>query len=604
MSGAGRLEMNETVARLQDMVDRLEARVAALEGAAVVERAAAVQSSAALAHPAPEAGRPMPDSAVEDLRPSATRGLFLLGRSIVVLAGAFLLRALTEGGTLPPAAGFAAGSVFALLLLALADRSGARRDKAGAVAYGLTAALVAYPLLLETTGISTIVPVAGGAAALTALTVAGLLVAARQRLRILAWVFSLAALVTIVILKFALASPLLFAWLLLGLGLGTLLLAYTRGWRLERWLPALVVDALILRLVVLAADPGELAPGAAPLSRGAVMALALGLLLLYLGIFTFRTLIMGKGARVFYMVQSAAALLIGFGGAVRLAQAGTGSATLLGWLALAAAAGYYTVAFAVVRERHGRGQGFFYFASLGLALLALGSRVVADGPLLAWSWILLGTAAVLLGVRFDRMTLRAHSVVWLALAGLQTGLFAAAWDAFLGGAGATWRSVGVAGVATIFAAAGSYTAITLSQRGRTLDSALRVPRFCALLLALTGAGWAVIWILARTVGSPPPEASPAAIAVTRTAVLAVTAVVLAWESRRTGWSELAWPVYPLLALGLIKLLLEDLRRGTPLTLTVGFAFLGAALILAPRLLLSARGDRRSATAGEPAPDRL
>ena len=51
------------------------------------------------------------------------------------------------------------------------------------------------------------------------------------------------------------------------------------------------------------------------------MAPAVALLLLYLGIFSFRTLVMGKGARGFCMVQTAAALLIGFGGAVRLAQA-------------------------------------------------------------------------------------------------------------------------------------------------------------------------------------------------------------------------------------------------------------------------------------------
>ena len=38
------------------------------------------------------------------------------------------------------------------------------------------------------------------------------------------------------------------------------------------------------------------------------------------------------------------------------------------------------------------------------------------GPLLAWTWILLGLVAVLLGARFDRLTLRAHSAVWLALA--------------------------------------------------------------------------------------------------------------------------------------------------------------------------------------------
>jgi hypothetical protein len=94
-------------------------------------------------------------------------------------------------------------------------------------------------------------------------------------------------------------------------------------------------------------------------------------------------------------------------------------------------------------------------------------------------------------------------------------------------------------------------------------------------------------------GEAPPAASPATVAVIRTGVLATTVVALAVVGRRSSWVELTWLVYPLLALGCVKLLIEDLRRGTPLTLTVGFALFGTALILAPRMKLAGRKATRS-----------
>jgi len=117
----------------------------------------------------------------------------------------------------------------------------------------------------------------------------------------------------------------------------------------------------------------------------------------------------------------------------------------------------------------------------------------------------------------------------------------------------------------------------------------RIPRFGAALLTLLGLGWAAVSGLMLAAGGLPPQgADPAAIAVVRTGVLAVTVIALALAARRPLWSELGWPVVPLLALGCIKLLIEDMRRGTPLTLTIAFALFGTALIMAPRLLLAAR----------------
>jgi hypothetical protein len=67
-------------------------------------------------------------------------------------------------------------------------------------------------------------------------------------------------------------------------------------------------------------------------------------------------------------------------------------------------------------------------------------------------------------------------------------------------------------------------------------------------------------------------------------VLALLVIGLASAARRWALVELGWFVYPLLALGALKLLGEDLGRGRPTTLFFSLVLYGSALILAPRLL--------------------
>jgi hypothetical protein len=267
-------------------------------------------------------------------------------------------------------------------------------------------------------------------------------------------------------------------------------------------------------------------------------------------------------------------------------------APALGWAALIAAAGYYTVAFTIVHQRHGRGRAFFWFASLALAFLALGGRVVAGGPWLPWCWLALGVVATVLGNRTGRLTLHAHGVIYLAMATLNGGLASAAWNVFLGGIDRAWPGPGPDGLAVWLAAAVCWQLQVRAKLAGELTGPSRIPRFGAALLMLIGFGWAAISGLMIAVGGLPPQgAGPAVVAVVRTGVLAMTVMALALAARRPHWGELGWLVVPLLALGCVKLLIEDMRRGTPLTLTIAFAMFGAALILAPRMLLAARKGR-------------
>jgi hypothetical protein len=573
--------LRTVVGNLQRRIEALEARLALMPEAEPSYDDAA-NGAVALA-----------SSHDQDLRPAAVRAFFLLGRSILVLAGGFLLRALTEGGTLPPPVGFAAGVLYLLGLAFFIDRAGRREDSAGASALGITAVVVAYPFLGEATARLHLVSPTLGALGWVLVTGAGLAVAAHARLRLVAWAFTLGALGTGVLLYVAAGRPLLFTWLLLGLGAATLLLAYGRGWRLKRWLVAAVVDVLVLRLVMIASAPNA-AEMHAP-SPGAVMPLALALPIVYLALFTYRSLVLGKGVRAFYIVQSLAMLAIGYGGAVKLALAMGHGAAALGIAALVAAAAYYTVAFTIVRQRHGRGRAFCWFASLGLVFIALGSRVVAGGYWLPWCWLALGVGATLEANRTDRLTLHAHGVIYLLLGVMSSGLGKAAWHAFLGGTDVAWPGPGAAGVAVWLGAIACWELQLRSKIAAGLEGPSRIPRFGAALLALVGLGWAAVAGLVTLFGGlPPGGAGVAAVAVVRTGVLAMTVIALALAARRARWSELGWPVVPLLALGCVKLLIEDMRRGTPLTLTLGFALFGSALIIAPKLLMATRKAQREA----------
>ncbi len=77
------------------------------------------------------------------------------------------------------------------------------------------------------------------------------------------------------------------------------------------------------------------------------------------------------------------------------------------------------------------------------------------------------------------------------------------------------------------------------------------------------------------------RATPASPRWLRTAVLAALVLGLALAARRGPGPSSVWLVYPLVALGGVKLLLQDVREGRPATLVLSLALYGAVLVLAP-----------------------
>lgn len=566
----------EAVRRLEARVSALEARLAPVQGAPEAARGWPAGDAGAAA-PSEEPARPAPSG----LGAGLWTGLSLTGRMLLALGGAFLLRAGTDTGTLPPGTGVLMGLAYALVWVALGDRDAARGRRASADFHGLTAILVGYPLIWEATTRFGYLPPSAAVLALTVLTAAALFVGWRRESALLAGTFAVAAAACALGLSFATPSASLIAGWLTGLGVGTLWIAYSRGWLALPWLVAVPANVAVLRVVLAGSAPGGHGSELVGVDPPAAKAVAAALLFGYLGSFALRTLWKRRDVGPFEILQSILALLLGLGGATRIAHAAGEPTGLLGAAALAAALGAYLVAFLFVRRRLGRGRVFFFYGSLALVLALAGCTLAGGSGMRTVTWSALGVLAAVLGGRFDRVSLRAHAALYVAAAAKSSGLFLAVTGALVGGE-ETWRTHPLAAVG-LAGAACAYATLVATRSYRNAPRLARLPRL--VLAAVATGGLVAVLVILATRALPPGAFAP-----TRTFVLAGTAVALAWTARRARLPELGWITWLVLAAGGAKLLLQDLGGGSgSVALFLAFGFYGAALLATPRLLRPAPG---------------
>jgi len=203
----------------------------------------------------------------------------------------------------------------------------------------------------------------------------------------------------------------------------------------------------------------------------------------------------------------------------------------------------------------------------------------------------LALVATATGGHFDRITLKFHGAAYLAAAAAVSGLIACAYRGLLAEPTQSAQAVSAASLAVSGVAVVGYGTLVATRRE------LARPWFELLPQALVGAVvvWSVAGLLAGWTSAPildaaGPEAGPAFVAASRTAVIALLAVALAWSGRRFSLQELTWFAYPLLAAGGVKLLWEDLHYNRPVTLFLALALYGGALIVTPRLLRASPSD--------------
>ncbi len=573
---------------MEDRLARVEAKLEGLARALedVSGRLAALERGARSGVAAdPPTAPPAEATAAPGVAPAtAATVLPLLGRVFLVLGGAWLLRALTDAGTLPLAGGLAAGLVYAGMWLALADRAGAAGKRWSAEVHGVTAAIIAFPLVWEAATKFKVLSPPAAAAVLAVVAGGSLVVAGRRSLAALAWAAAVAALATAVALVAATQAIAVFSALLVALGVATVWLAYARRWFGLSWTAALVADLVVAEAVALVTQAGGPPEAYRELSSAAVEAVALALLVAYLATFAVRTLARRRNASVFEATQTVAALLVGFGGATEVARAtGTGG-IVLGVAALATGAACYLIAEAGAAGRVGHGVNYVFYSSLALVLVLAGTPLVAAPATRSAVWCGLAVGGAVLGCRLDRVVIRAHAAAYLLAAGVGSGLLALAIGAFVGTSAPAGGEVPAAVWLALATSVACYTALVALGRRREVPWPARLPELAVAVVAALGVGGALVLAGASLLPLHEGAPDPAAMATLRSTVLAATALGLAAAGRRFGREELVRLVYPVLALGGLKLLAQDVPQGRPATLVLSFAAYGAALILAPRLL--------------------
>jgi hypothetical protein len=514
-------------------------------------------------------------------REQFTATITFVGRTFIALGGAYLLRALTDSGIVPRRIGIVAGMLYAIIWFVAADRAGGRGRRLSASFHALVATLIAYPLLWEATVRFEDLSPAGGALTLAIVTAVAFGIAIRRDMQPVAWVAVCAALPTAlaaISLTGALAT---FAIYLIGLGLLTLWVGYAWDWVWLRWPVAFVADVTVLALTVAAA-------GGQPPQRPAV-AIAVEMLLLngYLSSFVVRTIFRARDVIVFEVVQTVAALAIGFGGAVLVAER-TGAGTLgLAVINLLFGVGCYIVAFVFMRQ--GRPRNFHFYSALALVLVITSSSLLSSSSNLAIVVATLAIGATWAGKRLRSVTLTAHGAAYLLIAGIASGLLSAATFALFGAANLAGTSFGAVRLAVL----ASYVLCCMFSSPMSVAPAYtRVPRaFMIALLVWSGAGAAIAFVTSLLVHATGGPADAGIVATIRTGVLAGCAVLLAWTGQHERLHESAWLLYPVLAAGGIKLLVEDLPVSKPASLFVALAAYGLALIAAPRLSHHRRPSR-------------
>jgi hypothetical protein len=559
-------ELEAQVRSLTGALDELRGRVGTLEARGAATPAPARRRTAAV-EPTVALGAAVQAS---DATVGATAPL--VGRMLLILAGAFVLRALTDAGTLPATVGVTLGFAYAGAVHALAARVA---SPLAAAFHGLTAVLIGFPLILEATARFHLLGPVLSALLLVALGGSVLAVAAWRRLPAVAWLGTIGVVLTAIGLMVATGRLVPATLALVALGLATAWLGYLIDWHGLRWPVAAVAD---LAFVVVAAR--AVAPASA---EGPGLALAAGGLLVvaYLGSFAARTLYLGRSVVAFEVAQTAGVVLAGLGGAAWVtARSGAGTGALgVGTLAVAAAC--YGVAFAFVGRRQRGSANFYFYTTVALAFALAGTWLALPGAARGAALGLLTVTCAALARAQERRTLVVHAALFALSAAGAAGLLGHADLALFSSAAVPWPALPVEalGVLACLAAAALVSA-RANGRSTLLTRAPQLALDLAVALPAAGvlAGWAAL-----ALGPPGPDADLGLVGTARTAVLASGAVLAAWLGRREAGREAGWLAWPLVAVLGLKLLLEDLPRGRPATLILSFAFTGAALILVPRL---------------------
>ena len=291
------------------------------------------------------------------------------------------------------------------------------------------------PLLVEASTRFQILSGVQGAVALSTFSALALMVAVRRDLQSLAWLTSISGSLTALILLRATHQAVPFGVFLLILGLASLWVVYSKGWKGLHWLGALSADLGVAIVALLSTtDQWSIPPGTAYL-------LALALLLVYPLSFAARSHLQRRIMGAFEVAQGLLVIGIVFWIAnVTSTTAGGLNTLVLGSLCLLMGVGSYALAF-TPETRSIRGRNFFFYTTVGLILVVGGSAMVMTPGKAAAAWSLMAVFMAFFSGQYARVTLSLQCTLLLLAAGVASGGFATGLQALTSSGAEGWPSV-------------------------------------------------------------------------------------------------------------------------------------------------------------------
>jgi len=561
---------------LPDSLDQLTARLEALEQRVHVLEHLSTVSSAAAATEAPTAIAPPAD---DGLSLAQAGSLFpVLGKAMLGIAGAYLLRAVAESTSLPRLAVAAIAIVYALLWLVWAARARTATWVASAI-YAGTSALILAPMLWELTLSFKVLAPSATAAILGTFVIAASALAWNRDLAPVLWVANGAAAVAALALSIATHQLLPFIIVLLLMVLLCELAAEFNHELSLRPIVAAAADLAIWALIFIYAGPQTARVDYPLLGATALLAPGCLLFLIHAASVAVRTTVLAQNITVFETLQAIIAFLLAASSVLYFAP--HIGAIGLGVICLLLSTACYVLVFAVFRG-FDAGRNPQVFAAWGTALLLSGSLLCLPPLGLALCLGLTAFAATLLGVRLSRLTVRVHGLLLLVFVAIGSGLLGYAFQALAG----TLPDRLVAGVLVAAACAVACYAACRPAPAETrkhqllhlIPAALAVFSLAALLVH------GLLFLASVRIA---PELHH--VAFIRTLVLCAVALSAAFAGSRWHRPELTKIAYASLALVALKLVFEDLRHGHLEFIAAAFFLFALALIAVPRL---ARMDQR------------
>ncbi len=499
----------------------------------------------------------------------STSAVPLLGKAVLAIAGAYLLRAVAESGVVPRWIMLVAGIVYAAVWLVWAVRSH-RTSHFASVIFALTAATILPPLLWEGTVRFQELTPGFAAAVLVGAVVLTLSLAWKEKLEAIPWIGTVAAVGTVVALIIATHELRALTAALLIMALVTEVAACTGRWLSLRVVTALAADfALSLLGLVMTSADGVPASYRA-MSAGEVNAYCVALMLIYGGSAALRAFVMERELTFAELVQAVAAFVLGTWVSLRATHGG--SAEALGAVFLLLAMGCYWGAlrrFSGAETQRNRRVSANYAAGLVLA----GSSLLLNGDLRVVALSLAAMAAVAVFSRTKYLSLGIHGTFYLLAAGLQCGLFGYA-GAALAGTVPAWPKW----IFWVVALAGL---VSYALGSRASGEGWRARILWVVPAAVVGSTVAAL-VVAGIAVQGAVELSASRLSMVRTVVTCVMALGMGYAGSRWNRVELGWLAYGAIGLGALKLVVEDLRFGNAGTLMVSLLFYGLILILLPR----------------------